>query len=349
LKVSSSTISAVILAAIAILVIGGWSGFWFFASNQTESLVDSWIKREASVGRIWTCPDRSISGYPFTIEIACADAGFAGEAFGKQLIGSLKGFHATASLFHPDRLAALTTPPFKLRGLQNEGELELQWEVMRVGLIGQPQDFPMVSIDGTNVALRADLKGLGALSGHAGSLQSAIAPLKDRSYEAAYSIHIALADAAIPAIDSLLGGVGPDALNIQGVLTKADFGIPGPLAARVDQWRLAGGLIEIEDARLARGAMLIAGHGQLRLDEAHRPSGRLDMDFAGLDSVLKRYGIDPSLVNAGALLSSLLGGHQKPSSAPADARPALHLPVVLAHGFLSVGPVKTSIPIPALY
>ena len=66
------------LLSIAILVLG-WTVLWGVARQQAGAALDGWIAspRPSTAAR-WTCPDRTIDGYPFRIAVACRDVGFEG-------------------------------------------------------------------------------------------------------------------------------------------------------------------------------------------------------------------------------------------------------------------------------
>lgn len=49
------------LLAIFIVI---WSAVWAFGARQVGQVLDGFIAREASRGRDWVCPQRSISGFP---------------------------------------------------------------------------------------------------------------------------------------------------------------------------------------------------------------------------------------------------------------------------------------------
>jgi len=347
LKLSLSSLG-IILALLLVIIVGGWSAFWFYAAHETEGLIASWISREASVGRNWTCLDRHVGGYPFDIEIGCSNASFSGLVFGKQLAGTnLKGFRATASLFQPDQIAASINSPFAVKGGAGEGEMTLRWSEMTLLLSGQPDALATLVIDGKDVELSGNVQGVGSLDGNAASFRNVIAAIPERRAEDAYSFSLALNQAVIPAVDFYLGTAGAENVKIDAVVTRADFRLAGTMGERFEQWRQSGGQIEVKDARLTRDATLVAGQGLLRLDAQHRPEGELNAQFAGVEPVLKRFGVNPALIGAGSLLSSLLGGGKpKPQ---ADGAPTLKLPVVLNGGFISIGPVRTSLALPVLY
>lgn len=345
------SLSAIVLIVAVVFgfVVAGWSLFWFLAAQQTETLLEAWTKREKSVDRTWTCPNRQIRGFPFKIEIICEKPGFSGEVFGKQLSGGVQQFHAIASIFNPDQVDVLIASPFELRSNDGEGEIALQWNEMRVRLDGLPQDLSGVSIDGADVSVKGGLKGLGALTGHAGALNSVVLVVPDRRDDDVYNFHLALGDASIPLLDPLLGSTPPDAIKLDGTVTKADFRAPGTVAERLEHWRQTGGHLELSEAAITRGTTKLAARGTLQIDEAHRLQGRLDAEFAGAEPLLKRYGVNPQLIGAGSLLTALLGGKPASNAAASDGPPGLRLPVTLQAGLVAIGPVKTSIVVPPLY
>jgi len=345
LKLSLSSLG-IVFALLVVIVVGGWSAFWFYAAHETEDVIASWISREASVGRNWTCLDRKVGGYPFDIEIGCSNASFSGLVFGKQLAGTnLKGFHATASLFHPEQIVAAINSPFAIKG--SDGEVTLQWGSMNLLLNGQPDALAALVIDGKDVALSGNVQGVGELAGQAAAIRNIIAAIPERRAEEAYSFSLVLDQAVIPVVDFYLGTAGAENIKADAIVTRADFGLAGTMAERFEQWRQSGGQIEVKDARLTRDATFVAGQGFLRLDMQHRPEGELNAQFAGVEPVLKRFGVNPALLGAGSLLSSLLGGGKpKPQ---ADGPPSLKLPVVLNGGFIAIGPVRTSLALPVLY
>jgi len=60
------------LAAMVALCIA-WSGFWFFAASRADTAIAGWRAREAQGGRVQSCSSQSLGGFPFRIEVQCAD------------------------------------------------------------------------------------------------------------------------------------------------------------------------------------------------------------------------------------------------------------------------------------
>ena len=59
--------------ALLLLVAIAWSVAWFVIRDRAAEGLDACSRREARAGRQWTCKDRRIGGYPFRIEVSCAE------------------------------------------------------------------------------------------------------------------------------------------------------------------------------------------------------------------------------------------------------------------------------------
>ena len=59
------------------LVVVGWSAFWFVARSLVGQGIDQAMAEARARDDVWTCAERSISGYPFRIEVRCQDVTLA--------------------------------------------------------------------------------------------------------------------------------------------------------------------------------------------------------------------------------------------------------------------------------
>ncbi len=103
---------------LRLAIIGGliWSGVWLFAARETGKALQAWVGREKAFGRVWSCPDPKIAGYPAAISINCASPGFDGLIFGTTYIGTLQGLRVTASVGHPRDIDIAAASPFVATG-----------------------------------------------------------------------------------------------------------------------------------------------------------------------------------------------------------------------------------------
>lgn len=333
---------ALALLALAVLA-GGWAWAWHVAAGQTEAVLDAWMLRESEVGHVWTCPGRTVAGFPFAIRVRCAAPRFSGDLEGTQTEGALGGFEAVAAVYHPTEIRADLTGPFTLETADGETDLAIGWSRLRLVLAGLPTAVSQISVVADDMSLSGTVAGLGAVVAAKAAAVTASARRDAGRTDEAYEFSFAATGAAVPLIDALLGGAVPASIDIAGTLTQADFTAPGLPLDRIERWRAAGGHIDLAHLVFSRGPMrLEASGGPLSLDPAHRPQGRLDARAEGFDPVLRRLGVNPAVVAIGGLLGGVLGARPQGGG-------GLHLPLGFDHGLLVIGPVRTSITAPPLY
>ena len=330
-----------VLALVAIWA--AWSGLWILAQREAGRRIDAWIDAEATQGRVWTCPGRTITGYPLALVLSCRHPVFAGEALGQGVRGSLAGLTVVASLLHPRGLALDLAAPFPYATADARGDVTGTWTTLRSTLSGLPT-IHALTLRGSDVGVKGRFGEGDRQGGRAAALDATFA-LASEGADPTLDFTVAVDAVAVPPLDALLGGTTPADVVLGGRLDQArteDARSPEEL---MERWRLAGGHIDLAVSRLTRGASQVSATGSLRLDDAHRPQGRLDARFVGMEPILARYGIGGNLAGVGALLGNLFGGHARAPIEPGT----LALPINLTNGRLAVGPIRTPIALPPLY
>ena len=97
---------------------------------------------------------------------------------------------------------------------------------------------------------------------------------------------------------------------------------------------------------LNKGDLKAEASGAVGLDDQHRLAGRLQAGLSGFGPLAEKLGIPLRAVEVGGLMAKLLNG--SPLGAPADAG-NVALPIILAGGNLSIGPVRTPVRLRPLY
>lgn len=340
------TVIALVLGLViaSVLVVAGWSALWALAAREAGGRTDAFIAAEAAQGRDWTCPGRRIGGYPFAVTVACTAPTYAAEAGGRHVRGTLGAAQARVGLADPRRIALTLTGPFTYRTSDGATDVEGRWRSLAVDLAPLP-DIRGVAIRGRDVAVGGLFVGTRA-GGQAASLD-ATATLADGA-DPVLRFAVALGGAAVPPLDELLGGTAPVEASLEGRLHKADMADIGDVETpeeAMERWRLAGGTLDVDRFAMSRAGARMTATGALRLDDRHRPRGKLDAEFFGLGPILKRYGINADLAAVGSLVGALFGGSQRKPPTPG----ALALPITLGDGRVAVGPVTTGIELTPLY
>jgi len=332
------TAYSLLLPPVAVVMAGaiGWSVFWYVKSRETAAAVTAWMTHEAQLGRAWSCPNLKIGGFPFSVEISCANLLFQGEILGKTLTGTLRGFRATSPLPRNDSLHAEMEPPFAAKTSDGTIDVSMQWGELFLDLEGRPGALERLSLSGNQVRLQGKAGGMDRVDGASGDVNVVLA--RDRN-DNAYDFMVSFNQGSIPALNSLLDTQLPIDVQVGGTISQVDLRGAETLQDFLENWRSANGHVDITTAWLTNGHMIFDAKGGLDLDGQHRVKGKLDASFAGLDKAFRQLGVDPALITAGQVLSGLLSG----------GTGRLNLPLTFSEGFLSIGPVRTQIQIPPLY
>lgn len=331
------------LALAAAVAGGGWS----FAAGRANAAISSWIAQEAAAGRVWSCPDRRTQGFPTRLEIVCPKLGFEGAVLDRPFAGSVGGFTAHASLWRPQTVEAQLAAPFSAATPEGD-HFTLDWRRLDLVLDGAAQGFRAVAVSGEGFSLSgADASGA-PLDFSAASAQASLRPGPGAPGEAppSYEFEATVAGAGAPTLAALLALKAPVDANVSGAIVGLDLAKGGSLLERLERWRLAGGRVDFSQVRIVSGEALLEAKGGFDLDEARRPRGEFDARLSGLEATLRQFGVSPALIAGGSLLTSFLTG----SPGREDRTKTIRLPVRLADGVVSVGPLRLpSLRLPPLY
>jgi hypothetical protein len=293
------------------LVVAGWSTAWFLIRDRTRHGIDDWIAGEAAAGRQWTCPNRTVGGFPFRIEVACDSLTLQRP----DLSLSLGPVSAVAQVYQPRHLIAYLDGPLRIsagaveaegtwRGLQASLHLTSAG-LQRASVVAEAPAFRLTGVQAGNFELSTE------------HLESYLRPNPNRVAERAYDWSLQAAKLALPGLDALVGGTEPADLGLDLIATQV-VGVPARSAAEeLERWRQAGGRLEVPRLTLAKGPRRLEGKGQFGLDEAHRPQGRADLAAAGLGGLL-----GPFTGNRGGATAALLGALTGRRADPAPTPPA---------------------------
>ena len=318
-----------------------WCAFWFYARWQAEQNLEAWLSAEKQDGRIWACADRLFDGFPFQVGLTCTTPTFK-EAENPGFEGRLGALRAEASL--GARVPSATvkidlTGPLEITQGAGQPTLVVSWSNAAVTLDGVGPDVVDNGwIEASGVSIRP--AGMAAITMDRGRIGlKASAPADPSRVDLTLDV-TGLQD---PELNRLGGSADP--ITFAGAATIDHPPAWGAaLPTLLEDWRAAGGTIDLTRLALTKGGFGVTGTGRFHLDAFHRVEGRFDGQFRGLEPIAARFGIPVGAVKLGGLLSNLLGGHK-----PAGETAELALPLIARDGRLFVGPAKTAIGLPPLY
>ena len=333
-----------ILVTLAVTACG-LAGFWFYAAGATGAALDRLLAAQEAQGQHISCPQRRISGFPIAIKIACDHPTFSGLIGDEQTALSLAGLTGGVSLLDPFRAEAHLSAPFTFGSSDGQAVFTLSWAVMNATFGSLPRTVDHVTFEGQDITASGTFWAPDRQTHRAVSAKITLHLAPDGPGKA-LEFKIDLTGLHEPGIDGVLGGpTAATSIALSGRITKPVFAnLPAP--ELLELWRKAGGDITFWQARIVHGESVVEASGPLHLDPDHRIAGRLDARFSGLAPLLRRYGINPNLAKAGALLGALFG--QNPKAGPAGDD-AISLPLEFRDGRLKVGPFTTQAPVPRLY
>lgn len=286
---------------LLLLAAVGWSAFWFYTAAGVDQSVDAWRASEAAAGRAYDCGQRSVAGFPFRLEVRCADVSVALASqtaaqaeTGAPIIARLGEILVLGQIYSPGLLIAEFKGPASIAERGQPASLTANWVTARssvVGLPGPPQRVSLVFDDA-------------ALDRLAGPVQTPLA----RAHHA--ELHGRLAEGSAPGqplIETDLQLVGASVQEVHPLLAESfdarlrtllsglkDFA-PKPWPVRFREIQAAGGRIEFKDARIAQGEMVAIATGSLGLTATGNVDGELQITAAGIDKVVAQLGIDKML------------------------------------------------------
>ena len=317
--------------ALLFVLACAWSAAWYWAAGKAGETIDVWLQREADRGRVYACGGRSIGGYPFRIEVDCADPTARVAVEGGEAHVRAPRFVALAQVWDPKRVIGELTGPVaftlpdgrkgELSFASAQGSASAEGRRLQRGslVLGSPR----LELDGEEIASAA------AFEGHLRR-----SPETAGAYDVAATVEGGLS----PFVAAFPVGQGPVQIELQAQATELDSQRPGPLAERLRTFAQAGGRVNVTLAKITRGDVAAQAKGDLALDLDGRLNGSVDIAARGVDELIN------SMVGGGGedTVSALLGMGAKMlgKKTELDGKPATRYRLKLDRGRVALGPVK---------
>lgn len=279
-----------------------WTGVWIYASRRAEAGIEQWLQREAQRGRVWTCPDRRIGGFPFMIRIRCEEPRFSSNQFGRPSRGTVKRLTAFVRLVDPTHLIAVADGPFVFSP-DDAARVELNWSGARASVRGTPGRLSEAAVELRELVLDASA---GDGSRHQARAAGLDLHARSRPEGDPATIVVGRIDKLVtPGLDRLIDNAEPLDFELQASIEKLVPALGGRPVERVEAWRQAGGEVRLVLLKASKGAMGFDVMGNLGLDDERRLAGEIRGQATGLMPLLQRFGVAPRMSGP---LGGLLGG-----------------------------------------
>ena len=288
-----------IVVPTAILVLLGiiWSAFWYWSTTAAEATMTAWREREAEAGRVYGCATTSFGGYPFRIEVDCAEPSVDDRATALSIrAGNLA---AVAQVWDPTFVIGEIVGPLTVAPLGGLPTVAADWALAQASLRGTPGAPERLSIviDKPNLATAPSGGPLVAaehmeLHGRFAAESTPGHPVLDLALD--------LKSATSPALVSALGTFGPLAsastdLSVVAVLRGAADLAPKPLGQRLREIQAANGRLDIANARFQQGDLIATATGALGLTARGTLAGDLRLTVVNFTKLVPLLGINRAI------------------------------------------------------
>jgi hypothetical protein len=360
----------VILLVLLPVLAGVWAAAWYYGSGVLERTIEGWKTREARAGRVYSCATQTIGGFPFGIELRCADAGAEFRSNRPPLALKTKDMLVSAQLWQPTALTTRFVGPLTVAEPGQPPAISATWRLAQSTVRGLPTaperisfiiEQPVVTRTAGETLFKADRLDLdGRLV--SGTVQA------NPVIEVALKLRAAAAPAWHPAAAT------PVDADVTAVLRGLKDFAPKPWPTRFRELQAAGGRIEIANARVQQRDTIALANGTLGLSPAGRLSGELRLTVANLEKFLPTLGLDqmlspeqasPQMNSAFGALDRImpgLGNLARKNAGPAiiagatlmgqptelEGQRAVMLPLRFDDGLVSLGPLKIGV-LPPLF
>ena len=271
------------LITLIVVVIGGWSAFWYAGSIAADKVVGEIEQRSAARGGKIACNDRDISGYPFRMEIRCSEAVLTSLKTG--LHASVNKVRSIALLYNPGHVIAEADGPLNVNLPEKMGvsdTIVATWQTARASVSAGISGLERASLDSKDIKLvfegtqgRAPFE---ALSISRAQLHVRPDPDGPGDYDVAADITELFATRA-----------GRDLPVMNASVTGKALGVGEALEYKPEQqfrsWIDNGGAFELTALKFDSMGFSTLASGLLHLSQTGLLSGQIDLEISQIDQL----------------------------------------------------------------
>ena len=270
-----------ILAAI------GWAISWGIIRSSVSEGLDNWLLLQSKSGRILTCPKRTVSGFPFKIEVHCtAPDGVIKTGLGTFRV-RLNSLTVIGQVYSKGHYIAQAQGPLVIAFPQG-GTIEVNWRVGEFSLEESQGLLTRFSSVQSDVAVRLMLANtLEPIVINADQSALHMRPHTQLfNAQGAYQIAYSASNIANLTLNNIIGGHEGIALSLDTTVTQALSLLDRVFPENIETWRYIGGKLILSSLQMNKGARQIIARGELKLDAMNRPEGRIDLSASGIEQFI---------------------------------------------------------------
>ncbi len=260
-----------------------WSALWFGASVATGTVIDRVEQRSVRIGRDISCDDRTVSGYPFHLEVSCANAGL--DAKDRGIVADIDAVRSIALLYKPGHVIAEADGPLTVKlspaaGLT--GELVGRWNTARSSVSAGLSGLKRASLVAEEIDVSANSQsGLGGLEQL--TLQGAQLHVRPNPEIAAdFDVALTLNDI----LTTRLGKVLPEMdLGLLATARNVGEALGFDPDLLLYNWLKNGGVLDVEQLNFSSLGFVANASGPITVSQDGLVSGQVKLEISGMDKL----------------------------------------------------------------
>ena len=258
-----------VLMGGTLFVVVAWSVFWFIAATIVDRHVERAERIASSGGTQIDCVDRSVTGYPFRIEVRCSDTSRIADG---NVLATFQKLTIASLVYNPSRVIAEVGGPMTIEA-QGAPDLSLDWDLAHASARLDLGEQRLERLDGEVVAATMKASGWPELTVDEFDVNVRRNPVEPADLDLALRV-TGLAPAEVGETASLA---------LQLSLHDGAGLLDGDADALLRRLGEAGLAATVEAATFESGSLEVAMAGEVTLAADGLLDGRLDVAIAGHD------------------------------------------------------------------
>lgn len=275
----SRTLRYKVLMGLVVLVIMAWTVVWFVVAGVVDRQAERAESAARAAGAIAECLNRSISGFPFRIEVRCGHGSRIGNADGHL---SVDGLTAMAQIYKPSRLIMETQGPMFIAA-DGMPPLRADWDLAHASA---RIDIAQAALERLDMEVREGIIAVGAKP-PVPFAELDLNLRKNPDDEDALDVALHLADIRPSA------SLGPLSIIFQGTLSNASGLLSGDPDGTLSALAGEGLMLLVDSASVETVATALNAGGTISIGPDGLLNGTLEVAFAGEGADLPLDGLIP--------------------------------------------------------
>jgi len=261
-----------LLLAFALAVVIGWSVLWFVAATIVDRQIHKAQMAAGDAGAMAECVNRSVTGFPFRIEVRCSEGSGAASPGGAVTVG---GATLAALLYDPNRMIAEVAGPLTIAP-EGGPDVRAEWSLAHASA---RLNFDAMALERFDAEVR---EMTFTVAGHPPVAIGEVDAHLRRDPEAPADLGLAIHFQNVVPV----AGGEPVSVALRGRLGDGAALLAGEPEALLAAVARGGVPFVVESAVLESGDLLLEATGELALGADGLIDGVLDLVIAGAEETL---------------------------------------------------------------